>query len=80
MTILLAALGALLLIPAAQAFAHEHVTVEILGEGSGEVKPFTVSYKGVPPIECNYNGETEVQSGTCEANCRNRRRASKASS
>jgi len=37
LTILLAALGALLLVPAAQALATGTVTVKIIGDGSGEV-------------------------------------------
>ncbi|HEX5376300.1 MAG TPA: hypothetical protein VFW48_09075, partial [Solirubrobacterales bacterium] len=37
LTILLAAVGALMLVPAAQAFANGTVTVDIAGNGSGEV-------------------------------------------
>jgi uncharacterized repeat protein (TIGR02543 family) len=77
LTILLATVAAFLLVPASQAFAEfgegfgtGHIKVNISGSGSGEV---TSKYgnpsqghilKGVPPVECSYNGAST--SGTCE--------------
>jgi Divergent InlB B-repeat domain len=53
LTILLAAIGALMLVPAAQAFANETLKVEI--EGNGEVISFSEFgfYLGTPPINCH---------------------------
>jgi len=72
--ILLAAVGALLLVPAASAFA-ETVTVEIGGTGEGEVNSteglhaydeiYPPVYTGEPPIECSY-ASPGPQTGTCE--------------
>jgi hypothetical protein len=65
-SILLAALAALMLVPAAGAFAANTVTVIPIGEGSGEVESASAESKtGEPPIECSYNGETEEASGEC---------------
>ena len=71
-TILLAALGALLLVPAAGAFAQNYsgyIKVNMAGSGSGEVVNWT-EFEGFynasnPPIACKYNGVSK--SGTCEA-------------
>jgi hypothetical protein len=64
--ILLAALGALMLVPAAQAFAAPStVTVIPIGEGSGEVSSVGEGFEGSLPIECSYDGETEEASGQC---------------
>ena len=55
LTILLATVGALLLVPAAQAFANGTLHVEIAGTGTGEassVEGFSNFFKGTPPIEC----------------------------
>jgi len=65
LTILLAALGALMLVPAAGAFAAGTVTVVPLGESSGEVSSAGKGLPGSPPIECAYDGETEEASGEC---------------
>jgi hypothetical protein len=73
--ILLAAVGALLLVPAASALANNNVIVTIEGTGSGEVNGVggfyeegspTGFFESNPPLECSYNGETETQSGVCE--------------
>ncbi|MGE5281960.1 MAG: InlB B-repeat-containing protein [Chloroflexota bacterium] len=63
-------MGALLLVPAAQAFAEATVKVNVTGSGSGEVtggkeelEP-PVSEPGTPPMACSYNGKTA--SGVCE--------------
>ena len=60
-TILLAALAALMLVPAASAFANGTMTVIVAGEGSGTVDGTTGSFgtglfEGSPPIECSYDG------------------------
>jgi len=75
LTILLATVGVLLLIPATQAFAGT-LKVNIEGSGSGEVSSveglgfvdpeFAGLYEGSPPMECSYNAETEATSGVCE--------------
>jgi uncharacterized repeat protein (TIGR02543 family) len=66
--ILLAAVGALLLIPAAQAFAVPHLKVNITGSGQGEVISVEEELgpigPGTPPIACSYNGTSA--SGVCE--------------
>ena len=66
-TIILGALAALMLVPAASAFAETaHVKLNIVGSGSGEVKSEANSSlwgPGTPPIACSYNGS--VQSGVC---------------
>ncbi len=60
LTILLAAMGALLLIPAAQAFAAGTFTLNVEGDGSGEVESvggweeLGGIFAGTPPIECIY--------------------------
>jgi hypothetical protein len=71
---LLAALAALMLVPAASALA-ETLTVTIDGTGSGEVSstegvaaygPFPPgAYTGQPPIECSYSSPGPA-TGTCE--------------
>src|SRR6185436_6907348 len=66
LTILLAAVGALLLLPAANASAFGPVTVTIEGTGSGTIEkasPFL--YAGIPPIECKYTSPGPT-TGTCE--------------
>jgi len=72
--ILLAAVGALLLLPAAQAFANGTATVQIVGTGNGEVGsnaefdpvPFGAGeFSGTPPIECSYTAPGPA-TGTCE--------------
>ena len=80
LTILLAALGALLLLPAAQAFATGTATVHIAGEGSGEVngvggyhfrnlggeeEASGIYEGGPPPIECSYISPGP-ETGVCE--------------
>jgi hypothetical protein len=59
--------AALLLVPAAAASAvGPEVIIKTMGTGSGKVvgvEPFT----GTPPIECEYDGESEEQSGVCKA-------------
>ena len=72
LTILLAAMAALMLVPAAQAFAAGTVTVIPLGEGSGEVDSTTGNqgqgyWFGNPVVECAYDGESEEASGNCES-------------
>ena len=67
LTILLAAMGALLLLPAAQAFANGTLTVSIAGTGSGEVSSAGGYYElgfweGSPAIECTGPPAT----GVCE--------------
>jgi uncharacterized repeat protein (TIGR02543 family) len=77
LTILLATVAAFLLVPASQAFANfgegfgtGHLKVNVSGSGSGEVSSAHGNaaqgfhFKGVPPIECSYNGTST--SGTCE--------------
>jgi len=59
MTILLASVAALMLVPAAQAFAGGTTTVHITGSGSGEVidgagPEVTEAGKGTPPLACTY--------------------------
>ena len=67
LTILLAAVGALLLVPAAQAFANGTIKVNIEGSGSGEVSSVggylkSGFWEGSPPLECHGPPAT----GTCE--------------
>jgi hypothetical protein len=69
LTILLATVGALLLVPAAQAFANAPVTIHIKGSGSGEVSSTSVEEEenvlpGEPLIECNYESPGPA-TGTC---------------
>jgi hypothetical protein len=70
-TILIGALAALMLVPAASAFASPSMKVNVTGPGSGEVtsgfvlegtsnEPIAV---GTPPMACSYNGAS--QGGTC---------------
>jgi hypothetical protein len=71
-TILLATVGALLLVPAAQAFASGTLKVNIEGSGSGEatsVGGFFESgkWEGSPPIECTYKTPGPKE-GVCEDN------------
>jgi uncharacterized repeat protein (TIGR02543 family) len=68
LTILLATVGALLLVPAAQALANGTMKVNIVGTGSGTVDSTTGAsesgfLKGNPPINCSYNGVST--SGIC---------------
>ena len=70
-TILLTALAALMLVPAAQAFGASTLSVFPEGEGSGEVTGVGGKigsggqYEGEPPIECSWDGEAEEESGFC---------------
>ena len=68
LTILLATVGALMLVPAAQAFAAQHFKLNVNGTGSGEViseaEEFPFESAGTPPISCKYNGTST--SGVCE--------------
>ena len=67
---LLAAVGALMLLPAAQAFGFGTLTVNIEGTGSGEFNS-TAGYEGSgflsgePPIVCKYSSPGP-KTGTCE--------------
>ncbi|HEX7245675.1 MAG TPA: hypothetical protein VF245_08940 [Solirubrobacterales bacterium] len=65
LTILLAALAALMLVPAASALASSF-NLNAIGTGSGEVTSIEeFPYEpGEPPIECSYNGTST--SGVCE--------------
>ena len=67
-TILLAAVGALLLVPATQAFAENHLYVNIVGSGSGEVtETGSEGFVGTPRLECSHVGEpTETTEGECD--------------
>ena len=67
LAVLLATVAAFLLVPAAQAAANGTMTVNLLGEGSGEISSvggFEGSglYEGTPPIQCS----GPPQTGTCE--------------
>jgi len=71
-TILLATVAALLLVPAAQAFAAGFTTVEIVGSGKGEVSSVNGlgevwggAQQGSPAIECTYASPGPV-TGTCK--------------
>ncbi len=68
LTILLATVGALMLIPAAHAFAAANMKVNVTGPGSGKVVskdvPSLGGGEGTPPIACTYNGVST--SGVCE--------------
>jgi hypothetical protein len=62
--------AALLLVPAAQAFAESpHLELTIVGNGSGEVESLEIpevgAEPGTPPINCSYDGTTQSPSG-CE--------------
>ncbi len=60
--------AAFLLLPVAAASALPVAHIEIIGEGSGEVVGVPGPTGGSPEfIECKYNGETEEQTGVCEA-------------
>jgi hypothetical protein len=70
LTILLAALGALLLIPAAQALAAPTIEVSIEGTGNGEVSSVGGAFlsgegEGTPSIECAYETPGPA-TGVCE--------------
>ncbi len=80
LSVLIAAVAAFLLVPAAQAFANGTVTVNVAGEGSGEVSsaggyrfqesngteiPSGLYEGGPPPIECAYESPGPA-TGTCE--------------
>jgi hypothetical protein len=70
LTILIAAVGALLLVPAASAFAAGETFVEVVGTGNGEVSSVggifgSGEYEGAPPIECSYASPGPA-TGTCE--------------
>lgn len=64
---MLAAVAALLLVPAASAFAAEEVHITISGNGSGEVTSGNElgEFEGEPTLACSYNGAT--QSGVCNS-------------
>ena len=63
MTILLAAMAALLLVPAAQAFALGTITIGAEGNGSGEVVGIN-GFGGTPNLACKYSPPGSV-TGTC---------------
>ncbi len=73
MTILLATVAALMLVPAAQAFAaNSTVSVTVVGDGNGEVSSVGGPAEapgtwegGPPPIECSY-ATPGPATGTCE--------------
>jgi hypothetical protein len=69
LTILLAAVGALMLVPAASAFAEEpHAKVNIEGSGNGEVTSVSGTFgiePGTPPIACSYASPGPA-TGVCE--------------
>jgi Divergent InlB B-repeat domain len=76
LTILLAALAALMLVPAAQALANGTATVVVEGEGSGEVSSaggffvpegegeFLEFWEGATAVECSYESPGP-ETGTC---------------
>jgi hypothetical protein len=69
LTILLATVAALLLVPAAQALAAGQAHVTIAGSGSGEISSEgglheETTFEGVPPIECAYASPGPT-TGTC---------------
>jgi len=69
LTLLLLTAAALLLVPAAQAFAETpHLKLNIVGSGSGQVESLEESAaqvgRGTPPIDCSYDGTS--QTGVCE--------------
>jgi hypothetical protein len=66
--VLLAALAAFLLVPAASASAANNFKMHIVGAGSGEVQSEITgfeAYAGTPPIECSYSAPGPA-TGTCE--------------
>lgn len=66
--VLLAALAAFLLVPAANASAANHFKLNIIGTGSGEIdstNEFFPAYAGTPPIGCSYTAPGPA-TGTCE--------------
>jgi len=68
LTLLLIGAAAFLLLPATPALAaNGTMTVVGLGDGDGEVTSGNQlgQWKGIPPIACAYDGETETQSGVC---------------
>ncbi len=68
LTILLAALAALMLVPAASAFANGTLFVNVVGSGSGEISSAGGTfglYEGTPAIECSYESPGPT-TGTCE--------------
>ncbi len=66
LTILLAALAALMLVPAASALANGTFTVHVEGNGSGEVVPYEeYGMPGEPPIACKYTSPGPA-TGTCK--------------
>jgi len=46
-------------------FKEPNVHILVSGEGSGKVVGVS-PLEGVPPIDCEWNGETEVKSGVCD--------------
>jgi len=54
LTILLAALAALVLVPAASALANANFTVHVEGNGSGKVLGVAGEFQGIPRVECTY--------------------------
>jgi hypothetical protein len=66
MAILAATVAAFLLVPAAQAFAENQMTVNVTGTGGGEVKGAESPYPGGnPPVACSYASPGPA-SGVCE--------------
>jgi Divergent InlB B-repeat domain len=74
LTLLLVSAAALLLVPASQALANGTMKALGSGAGSGEISSVNGNggeegpgdFIGTPPIECDYNGNTETTSGVCE--------------
>jgi Divergent InlB B-repeat domain len=64
LTILLATVAALMLVPAAQAFANGTMTVNVEGNGGGEVIGYN-EYPGEPPITCGYTSPGPA-TGVCK--------------
>ncbi len=65
LTILLAALGALMLVPVAAASAATNTHIAISGNGGGEVYGATGAEGGVPHVECSY-ASPGPQTGVCD--------------
>ncbi len=64
-TILLAALGALMLVPVAAASAANDSHIVISGNGAGEVVGFAGAEGGAPHVECTY-ASPGPQAGVCD--------------